>query len=239
MLSELGMRERNEDSIFPQADDVQGGNSVFIVCDGVGGGPGGETASSIVCGSVAAYFNTNVHNRKCLPSDIEHALAHAHKALLLFTSSNPESRNAATTLALLHIYGLEATIVHIGDSRVYHIRDGKILFRTHDHSLVNDLVSAGYITEEESRSHPKRNVITRAINWRSKNNHVDTRTISDCRSGDHFLVCSDGVLEGIDDVFISEHFRANRSPKQVVDKIDEVCRNKSKDNYSAITVLVS
>ena len=78
-------------------------------------------------------------------------------------AKNPEYKGMATTLTYLHLSPEGAIIAWAGDSRVYHIRDGKILFKTEDHSLVNQLVQAGQITEEEAAHHPQKNVILRAV----------------------------------------------------------------------------
>lgn len=237
-LSRPGKRERNEDCIFPSDGNLAETSGLFLVCDGVGGNPAGESASNIVCSSMVNYMSANVSNRKCETSDIAQALEWAEDRLSDFIAQNPENKDSATTVALLHIYHANVIVAHVGDSRVYHIREGIILFQTRDHSLVNDLVSTGYITADEAKQHPRRNVITKAVSGTGSRNVADIKVISDCRAGDYFLVCSDGVLGGIDDNFIQEYFQTGLHPAYIASMIETSCEASSNDNYSAIIVLL-
>ncbi len=107
-----------------------------------------------------------------------------------------------TTMTFLKLHNEGATVAHIGDSRVYHIRPGKdgestkILFQTEDHSLINDLIKVGELTREEARRSNQRNVITRAMQPdMERRPEADIKHIADIRSGDYFFLCSDGMLE--------------------------------------------
>ncbi len=234
-ICERGRRNENEDHVFCSTNDSAGAQSLFIVCDGVGGAPAGAKASELACTAIAAYLKNNKNVSK---EDIKAAVQHAIDVLKEYVQDHGSSKGMATTLALLLCDNNRATIAHIGDSRVYHIRNGKIVFRTSDHSLVNDLIYTGYISEVEAMHHPKRNVITRAINANPENATPEIHITSDIQDGDYFLVCSDGVIEGIGDVpvFIKSYFKKNASPADLLAVMASQCNEFSKDNYTAIII---
>jgi len=233
VISEKGKRPGNEDFIFPLHAEPQ--IDLFIVCDGVGGANRGDVASKLVCEYLAEkYKDTKIENYTGFDADIfgcESQLQH-HLSL------NSDSVGMATTLALLKFQDSTAIVAHAGDSRVYHIREGQILHVTKDHSLVNELISTGYISEEEARTHPKKNIITKAITGDKNHTQVDISMIPDINTGDLFLLCSDGILEGINTSFIEDNFHSSSPPSFIIDLISKQCSNKSNDNYSAIVVKI-
>jgi protein phosphatase len=235
-LSEKGRRPDNEDTIYPEDAFAQEVDGLFMVCDGVGGAEKGEVASRITAGSMAEFM---LGKDMILDEDnILTALEYIDSRLKEYLSANPESEGMATTLALLQFHRNEASVAHVGDSRVYHFRNGEIIFRTVDHSLVNEFIQAGLITEEEARHHPQKNVITRAISGREDlPARASVSIIEDIRPGDQFLICSDGVTEVMDDKEICEVVRGH-SPDAAIRAIRERCAPDSRDNYSAVVVEV-
>lgn len=233
VLSERGKRPGNEDCIFPHQAEPQ--MDLFIVCDGVGGANKGEVASRLVCEFLAHKYKDNkIEHKAGFDADI----FGCESKLQLHLSLNLDSEGMATTLALLKFQDNTAFIAHAGDSRVYHIREGQILYVTKDHSLVNELISTGYISEDEARTHPKKNVITKAITGDKNHTQADISTIPDIHTGDLFLLCSDGILEGIDTDFIADNFQSTSHPSFIIDLISKQCSMKSSDNYSAIVVKI-
>jgi PPM family protein phosphatase len=233
VISKKGKRENNEDCTYPVSS--QSASNLFLVCDGVGGANKGEVASSIVCKSIVEIIDEKPElNSEKLNKALEYAEHHLGKYLL----ENPDSEGMATTLTLLMIQQNAAFVGYAGDSRVYHVRDGEILFQTKDHSLINELISTGYITEEEAKTHPNRNVITRAITADGKHTQADSFLITNVQAGDFFLLCSDGVLEAVNELFISKYFINNNSPQSIVNLIEQECSLKSNDNFSAIVVKI-
>lgn len=191
-----------EDSIFPAFGQATDASRLFILCDGMGGHDAGEVASSTVCRAMAESIMTDGHDEDGVfkPSDLQVALKAAYRALDEHDTGSDKKMGTTMTLLKLHNHG--ATIAHIGDSRVYHIRPGKdgneteILFETSDHSLVNDLVRIGELTREEARHSKQKNVITRAMQpGMDIPDKADVHHIFDIRSGDIFYMCSDGMLE--------------------------------------------
>lgn len=226
-IHETGKRENNEDFVLI---DTQ--SKIYIVCDGVGGSSKGEEASKLAANSFKDFL---VVREKVNPSSLKEALKFTEKKFDEFTSDKPESEGMATTLTFLHLYEDGTVIVaHCGDSRIYQIRDGKILFKTKDHSFVQELVDSGYITEEEALNHPKRNRITRAVQGSKKPTQLDIALLEDVKTNDFFLLCSDGILEGIDEKFISEKFVKDVDIETIKTEIIQKCVEHSNDNFSAI-----
>ena len=199
-IHELGKRQNQEDSLFPNDGQSSTDDRLFILCDGMGGHEKGEVASSTVCEAISKMILSRWHTDEPLSDELLlQAIDAAYDAL--DEKDDNAVKKMGTTLTLLCLHANGATVAHIGDSRVYQFRPGKgIVFRTQDHSLVNDLVKIGEITEEEAKIHPQKNVITRAMQphqpYRAK---ADIAHLTDIQSGDYFFLCSDGMLEQTSD----------------------------------------
>jgi len=238
-FSEPGQRQNNEDSIFPIREDLQkdSDTKLFIVCDGVGGAEKGEEASKIVCETFAESLRDKV---RLSENDLSAILKEAEDAIDDYTEVYPNAKGMATTLALLAIHQEGFTIAHIGDSRVYQVRNGKIIFKTADHSFVNELVAQQIITEAEALNHPKKNVVTRAIIGGSTPQEVDLAISGDIQADDYFFLCTDGVLESVSDQKLIEILQQkNVSDSDKMDAIKTICQQHSKDNFSAHLVRVA
>ena len=236
-LNERGKRSNNEDYIicgnFP---DNQG--YFFVVCDGVGGADKGEVASKLACQRIEKYLLNNVsdtYNQDYMDGMIDFV----ENKFDNYTNQYPEAKGMATTMVLLILHSDEAIAAHIGDSRIYHIRKNNILYKTQDHSLVNEFVRSGIITEEEALTHPQRNVITRAIQGRNvKQVKADIHYISNVQFLDYFFLCSDGILESITDSQLIQILSENWDNKKKIDFIRKQCAAFSKDNYSAFLIQI-
>ena len=145
------------------------------------------------------------------------------------------------TFLKLHSHG--CTIAHMGDSRVYHIRPGKnasdtrILFQTKDHSLVNDLIAIGELTEEEAKNSRQKNVITRAMQPHMEHRpKADVYHSADIQPGDYFYLCSDGMLENMENPQICYNFsEAAGTDEEKVHRLTQAT-SENRDNHTAIIV---
>jgi protein phosphatase len=149
------------------------------------------------------------------------------------------STDMATTFSLLALFEEKAFIAWCGDSRVYHIRDGEILYKTADHSLVGTLVKSGEITEEEALAHPQKNIILRAVKLEDEPVEAESHVIEDLQEGDYFMLCTDGLLENVTDKDLK--FLLTQNDKGDIDLIksfQQFCYNKTKDNYSMYLVKI-
>ena len=236
---ERGRRSNNEDSI------IYGnlfGNSgwFFAVCDGVGGADKGEVASALTCKNIKEYLQKNIsdtYNQDYMNEMIGFVENEFDK----YINQCPTAKEMATTMALLILYSDsdKAVVAHVGDSRIYHIRKDTILYKTQDHSLVNEFVKSGIITEKEACTHPQRNVITRAIQGKQKKSvNADVHSINNIENSDFFFLCSDGILESITDSQLIQILSKDWDNKKKMYFIREQCANFSKDNYSAFLVQI-
>lgn len=235
-LNKLGGRTNNEDAVYPVPPTEN--DTVFLVCDGVGGQAKGEVASKLICKHFPIYLNAlsgNVDDEVVL----EKGLRYVEEKLQDYAKKNPDSQDMASTLTILYRSEKEniALLGWVGDSRIYHIRNGEILFQTKDHSHVQNLLEMGEISEEEAKIHPKKNIITRAVNSRT-HTRIATYRIDDIIENDFFLMCSDGILENLDNEIIKEWFKIETHPETIKNQIQVNAKGKTKDNYSMYLIKI-
>ncbi len=236
--SEIGGRTNNEDFIFPNPASVNIENRLFVVCDGVGGAEKGEIASELACRSFAKFFKDNdIENSD--ENTIADALNFVEESFDSYFTENPASKGMATTATLLYIHTKGATIAHIGDSRVYLVRDGNIIFQTKDHSFAMELFEGGFITLEEARKHPRKNEITRAIQGKKvRSTQADVTLIEDLKAGDVFILCTDGVLERVDENLLEDIVREYNDPSMIGQALINISMGQTRDNFSAYIIKV-
>lgn len=237
-IHELGKRANQEDSIYPIVGKATENDRLFLLCDGMGGHEHGEVASQSVCKSLSSFLLQHAVASEGLEDKLlSDALAYAYEELDKLTIAG-DSRQMGTTLTLLYFHSNGCTAAHIGDSRIYHLRPSShtILYKSRDHSLVYDLYQAGELTYEEMKTFPQKNVITRAMIAGDRNHpKPDVIHISDIQPGDYFYICSDGMLEQMEDEELLDVFSANvRDEEKQQMLISETSDNK--DNHSAYIV---
>lgn len=249
-LNEIGNRPHQEDCIMPQSAANAIGGKCFVLCDGMGGYVHGDLAGQLV----ATAFYRTVDEEQNVGKDpdtiIADGIRKAFDALDAYAVDG-DYQNMGTTLAALYIAADEYYAVHIGDSRIYHMRPSLyspenpkqcVVYKSWDHSLVNLLVKIGEISEEEAQTHPKRNVLTKAM----QPNRDDARSIADIHHsadvlpGDYFFLASDGVTGSIKDETLCSIF-ANRemADTEKIALINRLCVENSNDNYSCWLIPVS
>ncbi len=241
-FSRIGGRANNEDAIYPLENDATTQTELFVVCDGMGGHSNGEIASRLASVGFARYLNEHPElNTPISKSEIyrpwDKALSEVESSFENYIFKNPDSKGMGTTLCFLHLHSLGITVGHIGDSRIYQIRGNKVIFKTEDHSRVNELVKSGQITSEEALSYPGKNIITRAIQGANSPTKIEFDILSDIQEGDCFFICTDGVLEQISDRILEEIVSAyGYTLEEKANLIIEKCQNLTKDNYSGYLI---
>jgi serine/threonine protein phosphatase PrpC len=230
-LNELGKRTNNEDFVSPRKGTATIADKLFVVCDGVGGEKKGEVASGIVCLAIQEYIKKQASINGRERGLVQNAIHHANEKLAAYVSTDPDAKRMSTTLALVLLGDTAITAAWCGDTRIHHIRAGNVLWKSKDHSLVGELVSQGELTEEEARRHPQRNVITRSLNALNFNNAVDYHEIKNVESGDYLLLCTDGLLERINERLIGEILLDNEQ-KDKAKSFLLVCDGATRDNFS-------
>ena len=185
--SRVGGRSENQDS-YGAMQTSRG--YLVTVCDGMGGGPGGKTASSIAVNEILTGISEGADDETVVNVIIK-AVRRANMAIIEAGNENPELKGMGSTATVLLISENSAHVAHVGDSRIYQFRGKKKVFRTDDHSMVFDLVKQKVITEEQARLSAQSNVITRALGMRP-DIEVEVHELP-FKKGDRFLLCSDGI----------------------------------------------
>lgn len=220
-------RSANEDSVFVRAP-------LFVIADGMGGAQAGEVASKASVESFDRDLPAGPPER-ILRDTIESANRTIHR--LAREDPNLSGMGTTTTAAILDERAEEVAIGHVGDSRAYRLRRGKLERLTRDHSLVEEMRRKGQLTEAQAEDHPQRSIITRALGPEPEV-EVDLQTVP-AQAGDVFLICSDGLTTMLDDDHIERLLaRASSMPNAVRALVDEANRAGGRDNISVIAFKV-
>ena len=245
------MRDHNEDNI---AWDTSLG--LALLADGMGGHNAGEVASAI---AVDVIRDSIVSSLQSLAGDegeddvgqsreaaygfsavVHEAISSANQAILEHAEGQPQCAGMGTTIVMALFQGPFLTLAHVGDSRIYRLRDGELRQMTTDHSLVQELVENGFLTLEEARASANKNLITRALG-------IDTVVEADVRSesyeaGDLFLLCSDGLSDLVPDeeihTLLNVHVDDGQLDEAADALIDMANERGGADNISVILIRV-
>lgn len=229
-LTDKGLRrETNQDSCL--ADKERG---FFVVADGMGGHSGGEVASSIAVETVQEIF-TSPKAKETSPREIL-VKAYETASQRIFdraANENPELAGMGTTMVLAYVRGTSIYVANVGDSRCYLFRKPNLWQVTEDHSLINEQVRAGLLTDEQARAMIGRNVITRSVGY-ERDVHPDVLE-RQLHPGEMYLLCSDGLSGMVSDDKIAEILNTTPAEKAARSCIDQALANGGDDN---VTVLV-
>jgi protein phosphatase len=207
--SDVGRKRKgNEDALFLNEEQ-----KLYVVADGMGGHAAGEVASRVAVEAIAEFVALTGGNQEItwpfgLDDSISYegnrlktAVRHANSRVLEATRESAEYEGMATTVAAVLVDGDTANLAHVGDSRIYLYHDGSIEQLTRDHSWVNEQIETGAISPEQARSHPLRNVVTRALGGRADLLvDIQSRRMA---PGDMLLLCSDGLTTMVQDAEIA------------------------------------
>lgn len=229
------MRSSNQDCVFCEENAVGRFPNLFLVADGMGGHRAGDTASRMCIEEVVRYILST--DLQTPVSAFDQAVQTANLAIYEKSRSFEELSGMGTTLVGTTIVDQTAYIINVGDSRLYHLRDG-IRQITVDHSLVEEMVKSGEIQKEEMRTHPNKNIITRALG-------TDTTVRPDCfeievQEGDVLLLCSDGLSNMLEDEEIEKTVKEHISDmKEAGERLVELANEAGgKDNISVVLVRI-
>jgi PPM family protein phosphatase len=221
-------RHANEDSYFARAP-------LFAVADGMGGAQAGEVASRIAAG---AFGRGRWRDDAPAEGQLEQIAQRANRQIHKLAQEDTSRAGMGTTLTAAMVRDDEVALGHVGDSRAYVLRGGKLKRLTKDHSLVEELRRQGRLTEAQAEEHPQRSIITRALGPEPSVN-VDTMTFP-ARDGDVFLLCSDGLTTMVSDEEIREILVNARSLRTAVTKlVDAANRGGGRDNITAVAFRVA
>jgi len=191
-LTDRGRKRPSNEDAFGYSIE----HGVYVVCDGMGGAAAGEVASSVAVAEVMQLL-TNRPGTNPLPADAEQAVAAANEAIFSRSQRSEKLSGMGTTLVALLAEERHAWMLNVGDSRGYRLRNSNLEQITLDHSLVEEQMRLGQMSEEEALRSPLKNVITRALGTQS----VVTPDVFELESepGDLFLLCTDGLTRELSD----------------------------------------
>jgi len=229
-------RDNNEDSCY-----LDGKQRLFIVADGMGGQSAGERASALAVEVIPERLRTLLDvekpGLKSVTAALEKAIMAANSEIL-FLSEQPGLRNMGTTAVLMVHIGDAFYFIGVGDSRAYELRGTKIRQLTVDHSITQALLDSGTINAEEAKTHRYRNVLYKYLGCRDGVAGAAVVEVNP-KPGDRFLLCSDGLNDGLSDSEIVRLLRISNDPQLVAEQLVKAALEAgSRDNVTSLVILV-
>lgn len=215
------------------------GNFCFVVADGLGGHQGGQTAAALAVHTILDHFEQfPVKVKDNIEQELENALMHAHHIIQEHAKSDRVLEGMKATCVVLLILKNRAYWSHIGDSRLYLLREGEIQHKTRDHSVVQVLLDMEEITEDEVRGHPDRNRVLKTLGM---NDELKPEVVSEIlESGDYIVLCTDGFWEYFTDNALEKALRHSSQPveKELEQLFHRACTEaqKNDEKYDNLTL---
>jgi len=236
-LSRIGSRRQNEDACGFWVTDA---GFCFVVSDGAGGHVGGAVASEL---AVKAVLGDYAATPAFSPDAVARSMALAEARIQEGRSGNDTLRDMTATIAVLFVdaQARNALHGHLGDTRIYVFRRGRARQLTRDHSLVQNLVDAGYIAKEDLRKHPERSVLLAALGIESEFSPSTSEQAVEVHEGDAFLICSDGLWEGLSENDMEDALMRAHSVEEWLALLEnQVVRNDkpNQDNFTGVAVWI-
>jgi len=238
-LSDVGcQRANNEDSYAywePEGDsEFQHKGRLAIVADGMGGHEGGQEASSLAVRTMQeVYADSQEGDIKSL---LTAAFQAAHDRIRQYATQHPELRGMGTTATAIVLLSGDLYYTHVGDSRLYMVRAGKISRLTHDHSYVTRLVDSGLITAEEAENHPQRHILTSALGVGPEFSPDMSDQPIELEAGDVLVLCTDGLWGVVADTEIAQAVTA-KSPSEACRTLVDLAKQHGGPDNITLQVL--
>lgn len=235
--SDIGLKRASNQDCFDYSNADE--NLIWAaVCDGMGGVNGGDIASNLAVKSIREVLVQN-HTEDLLQDDIENLLKKAiQKANFeIFTMAQNDNNlsGMGTTVVLVVAFYDKIHVAHVGDSRAYLISQNNIKQLTTDHSVVQEMINEGEITNEEAKCHPNKNIITRALGI-SKNVDIDY-SVETKKSGDSIIICSDGLTNYLNQDEIWRFVKHKMSNSQLVEELISTANERGGNDNITVVIL--
>lgn len=216
------VRANNQDAVYA-------GPRLLALADGMGGHAAGEVASKMVIAALAPLDDDEP--RGDLLAQLQQATLAGNDAITELVADEPELEGMGTTLTAVLFAGTRLGLVHVGDSRAYLLRGGELTQITHDDTFVQSLIDEGRLSEDEAAVHPQRSLLLRAL---TGNDVEPTLTVRECRAGDRYLLCSDGLSGVVSSETLAEALTI-ADPQASADRLIELAlRSGGPDNVTVI-----
>ena len=237
--TDLGrVRENNEDKFeyyLPEDDaTLATRGQVFLVCDGMGGHAAGQIASEL---AAKTFIDVYLHHPSEDPAiAMQSAVTAANRFVVDVGRAVPARRGMGTTLSGLIFIQDRAYTCQVGDSRIYRLRNGELTMLTNDHTWVDEAIRNGTLSPEEAESHPYKHVLTRAIGTEGDlKSDIESDSLNE---GDIYLLCSDGLINHVDDETIADHLRAYKPSEACWRLVARALAGGGSDNCTIMIVRV-
>ncbi len=234
--SDIGLvRSSNQDDFYFEV--VSEGCAWAVVCDGMGGANGGNVASSTAVAYIKERFSEEFSlelSAEEVEKTMTEILIDANRVVYEKAQSTPELSGMGTTCEFVLIRNKQINVIHVGDSRTYSIRGGKLKQITEDHSVVQEMVRRGELTPEQAENHPNKNYITRALGIAPE--IVIDFIQFDFAYGDVLLICTDGLSNCVSGIDIIKTVHEKRGESLVDALIERANAGGGKDNITAVVL---
>lgn len=231
--TDVGLRRRANEDTFALAPEL----GLYLVADGMGGHTAGQVASELAAEAAVRAVRTLEGASASLTDKLRYALAASNREILATAKAKPEFAGMGTTMVALLAGDERVALAHVGDSRAYLVRAGKIRQLTDDHSLVAELVRRREITENAARGHPHRHVLTRALGVR-RSVEPDLAELTPA-AFDTFVLCSDGLTGHLRDEEIADVVSGDADVESICDQLVNLANSRGgEDNVTVVVVRV-
>ena len=241
-MTDVGVKRTHNEDNFLINEEM----NLFVVCDGMGGHVGGEFASAIAVNTIEEVLTTmefrpeelelsaDESSTEIQRERLRYAIRLAGKRIYEKARIETEFKGMGTTALALLVDEGNAFVAHVGDSRAYRIREGRIEQLTEDHSLVNEKIRAGLLTPEEAKNHKLKNIITRSLGY-MEDVEIDLQVCA-VRRGDRFLLCSDG-LYGLVEAGEMGEYALDMGPQEASRRLIELACERGGDDNITVVIL--
>lgn len=227
VISHKGKRETNQDFVLVETLDTE--KYLYLVVDGMGGYNYGAEAAKMVTESVSTYLRTvKVLN----DVEVQMAINKANLSIRQF-SEDKESKLGATVGGIL-IENKSAFCFWVGDVKIFHFRNNKLVYESQAHTLINQIIENGSITETD-RLLKYKHVVTHSIQGDLEHSKMDYKRIDDLMEGDLLMICSDGVHDIYEGIAIQQVLNSSENTEEALERIENRLIKDAKDNFSFVS----
>jgi len=238
-------REKNEDAYIIHdgaPDDASTGAQwwVFAVADGIGGHSCGEQASALACRELKSLFGGPISGSdvKSYVKQLEARVHEIDRCIRDAASKEPLCEHMGTTLSAMLVVADVGITAHVGDSRIYRLRNGRLSQLTSDHTFVQEMIDEGDLAADAATKHPLRNMLTRSVGTQMPLEQVEIRVL-DLTVGDRFLISSDGLHKMVPADEIAETLKKIGDPRQAAERLLRAAlENGGRDNITGIIIRI-
>jgi protein phosphatase len=241
-LSDVGLqRSNNEDSSLywepEREEDFRRKGRLAVAADGMGGYEGGQEASRLAVETVRHVYDTFVENdpQKALTE----ALESAHRNIQRYAAEHPQFHGMGTTCTALSIVGRQLCFAHVGDSRLYLVREAKTSRLTRDHSYVSRLVESGIVRSEDAEAHPQRHILTAALGSGVEVEPDIPESPVPLQEGDTLVLCTDGLWSLVGEQELGHAVQAHTPAKSCQELVNMALERGGTDNITVLVLRIS